>query len=100
MAKKGLWRSPRVAIRIIERQRLFVVQGGRCAYCGEDLELNNITFDHVWPRSRQAPPDDQNLVLACPKCNRAKGRRDPQLFVKNCRSDAPIFQLHPELRQN
>lgn len=101
MARKGPWRSPLVAFRVAEHQRLFMAQGGQCAYCGKDLDSKTATFDHVWPKGGpRVHPDSQNLVLACLKCNKAKGRRDPRQFVKSCLPQAPIFRLHPELRQN
>lgn len=100
MAKKGAWRSPPVAIRVISRQRLLILQEGRCAYCGK-LISGEATLDHVWPRSGKWPiSDDDNTVLACQSCNREKGDTDPRIFVERCSEDAPIFRLHPELRQN
>ena len=44
-----------------------------CAYCGETYDINELTLDHVHPRSRGGG-DNKNLVCACRKCNQEKGR--------------------------
>lgn len=102
MAKKrGPWRSPLAALRIIRHQDLWLVQEGQCAYCGRVLDPSEATFDHVWPKRRKnKPPEGENLVLACLACNKRKGGRDPRQFVRGCHPGALIFQIHPELRQN
>jgi 5-methylcytosine-specific restriction endonuclease McrA len=43
-----------------------------CGYSGEDL-----TLDHVMPRSRGGPDTWENMVTACVKCNVKKGNRTP-----------------------
>lgn len=43
-----------------------------CNYRGEDL-----TLDHVLPRSRGGPDTWENIVTACVKCNVRKGNRTP-----------------------
>ena len=46
---------------------------GQIAACaGEDL-----TFDHVTPRSRGGRTTWENIVTACARCNLAKGGRTP-----------------------
>jgi 5-methylcytosine-specific restriction endonuclease McrA len=45
----------------------------KCMYCGKDLSLNEITYDHVKPRSKGGLTDLENIVAACKKCNNAKG---------------------------
>ena len=42
-----------------------------CQYCGR--ESRNLTIDHVIPRHRGGPHSWENLVAACPPCNRTKG---------------------------
>ena len=42
----------------------------RCAYCGATEEL---TIDHVRPRSRGGETNASNCVTACLACNQAKG---------------------------
>jgi 5-methylcytosine-specific restriction endonuclease McrA len=44
-----------------------------CNYRGDDL-----TLDHVFPRSRGGGDTWENLVTACVKCNIKKGNRTPK----------------------
>jgi len=42
-----------------------------CQYCGR--KSRQLTIDHVIPRHRGGPHSWENLVAACPPCNRNKG---------------------------
>lgn len=48
-----------------------------CQYCGESPGHNNLTVDHVVPRSRGGAHDWHNLVTACKRCNQKKGSLTP-----------------------
>ena len=56
------------------RFNLFLRDGFSCQYCraAEDL-----TFDHVIPRSRGGRTTWENIVTACAPCNLMKGGRTP-----------------------
>ncbi len=45
-----------------------------CQYCGSKEEL---TIDHVLPRSRKGNDSWENFVTACVRCNIKKGSRTP-----------------------
>ncbi|AOG02824.1 HNH endonuclease [Bosea sp. RAC05] len=57
------------------RFNLSLRDGFACAYCGDK---NDLTFDHVHPRSRGGPLTFENIVLACMPCNGKKGNRTPE----------------------
>jgi hypothetical protein len=59
--------------------------GYRCTYCGatRDLEL-----DHFIPQARGGSHSARNLVVACRRCNAAKGDRDPLEFLRNLQPGA------------
>ena len=46
---------------------------GHCAYCGCVLNVNNMTRDHVVPKSRGGTSELDNLLPACRACNLQKG---------------------------
>lgn len=49
-----------------------------CAYCGTSgLPVEDLTFDHVIPRSRGGPSTWMNIVPACRRCNERKADRTP-----------------------
>lgn len=46
------------------------IPAGRCAYC---LEMStNLQRDHIVPVSQGGTDDPDNIVAACPSCNRKK----------------------------
>lgn len=46
----------------------------RCQYCGNRDQL---TIDHIFPKSRGGKDSWENLVAACIPCNNRKGNRTP-----------------------
>lgn len=66
-----------------KRLYLYYTQLGRCAYCGEHIDLEHLSdraydIDHIYPQSKTK--DDSllnNNVLVCAKCNRKKTDRYP-----------------------
>jgi 5-methylcytosine-specific restriction endonuclease McrA len=50
----------------------------RCQYCGQRRPLEELTYDHVVPRSQGGRTCWTNIVTACHDCNMAKGGRTPQ----------------------
>jgi len=56
------------------RFNLFLRDSFSCQYCGVNEDL---TFDHVNPRSKGGRTTWENIVTACAPCNLAKGGRTP-----------------------
>ncbi len=57
------------------RFNLFLRDGFSCQYCGD---LEDLTFDHVIPRSKGGRTTWENIVTACAPCNLSKGGRTPR----------------------
>jgi 5-methylcytosine-specific restriction endonuclease McrA len=57
------------------RFNLFLRDAFTCQYCGRTEDL---TFDHMIPRSRGGRTCWENIVTACASCNLAKGGRTPR----------------------
>lgn len=66
------WRSLR--LRVFERDKYV------CQYCG--CHVDNPECDHVTPRSRGGESSMENLVTACPSCNRSKGAKTPEEWMQ------------------
>ena len=49
-----------------------------CQYCGQGFPTQDLTFDHVIPRSRGGRTTWENVVTACGACNLRKGSRLPR----------------------
>lgn len=57
------------------RFNLFLRDSFTCQYCGANDDL---TFDHLTPRSLGGRTTWENIVTACARCNLAKGGRTPR----------------------
>lgn len=69
------------------RFNVFLRDRFSCQYCGGSYRSENLTFDHVTPRSRGGKTLWNNVVTACEPCNLRKGHRQPK--------DSGIFPIRP-----
>ncbi len=63
------------------RDEIFARDEYRCVYCGRVLPPEELSVDHVQPRSRGGDRSGGNLVTACRACNLRKGRRRVARFL-------------------
>lgn len=49
-----------------------------CQYCGQRFGKDDLTIDHVLPRSKGGKSTWGNVVTACVSCNRKKDDRTPE----------------------
>ncbi len=59
------------------RFNVFLRDHFSCQYCNGRFAVEDLTFDHVIPRSRGGHTSWDNVVTACSICNLAKGSRMP-----------------------
>jgi len=55
------------------RKNILLRDRGQCQYCGVFCSSNSITIDHINPKSKGGKTTWDNVVAACPTCNRKKG---------------------------
>jgi len=60
------------------RQNIYIRDNYRCQYCGKKLSPEELTYDHVIPKSKGGKTVWENIVTCCPSCNRKKGGRTPE----------------------
>ncbi|HMO14960.1 MAG TPA: HNH endonuclease [Pirellulaceae bacterium] len=60
------------------RRNIFKRDRFTCQYCGRQPDGDELTIDHVVPRSQGGPSTWENCVLACMTCNNVKADRTPQ----------------------
>ena len=60
------------------RQNIYARDKYRCQYCGEKLPAEDLTYDHVLPKSRGGKTEWTNIVTCCIGCNRKKGGKTPR----------------------
>ena len=61
--------------RALSRKNILLRDRNTCQYCAVVLPSNELTLDHVTPRSRGGNSTWENLVACCHGCNRRKGNR-------------------------
>lgn len=66
----------------LSRQNVFKRDRLRCVYCNSK---DNLTLDHVVPKSMGGGDAWDNLVTACQRCNSRKGNMTPEQAGMNLR---------------
>lgn len=62
----------------LSRRNIYLRDQMRCQYCGRKPPHDELTIDHVAPRSRGGKTTWANVALACVRCNTRKGDRLPE----------------------
>lgn len=69
------YRHVPIRMQVMSRKNILLRDGGRCMYCGQ--KSDELTLDHVIPRSRGGRNTWENLAACCKKDNHRKGDRTP-----------------------
>lgn len=60
------------------RENIFIRDGFKCQYCGQQFSYGELTLDHVMPKSRGGATSWENIVTCCKHCNQTKADRTPE----------------------
>lgn len=60
------------------RRNIFDAYGYLCSYCAKKFRTEDLTYDHVVPRSKGGGTNWQNIVPACFPCNKKKANKTPE----------------------
>ena len=84
---------PRPRLKL-SRRAIFRRDNFTCQYCG--VQSNHLTIDHVVPRHRGGGHVWDNVVSACPACNRRKGGKmlEEAHMVLRHKAAAPSASMH------
>lgn len=66
-----------------------------CHWCETDCS-KSFEVDHYYPLSKGGRHECDNLVIACPSCNRTKSNKDPSQFAKEIGKVGEV-QISPEM---
>jgi 5-methylcytosine-specific restriction endonuclease McrA len=69
-------RMPAQTVRF-SRKNIFARDDFQCQYCGLKKPSNQLSLDHVIPRSLGGKTTWENIVCCCLRCNSRKGGRTP-----------------------
>jgi 5-methylcytosine-specific restriction endonuclease McrA len=62
---------------VFSRKNIFKRDKYTCMFCGVQPGPEELTIDHVMPKSRGGKSTWENCVLACVECNKRKANRTP-----------------------
>ena len=60
---------------------LYKEANGKCALCGREMTLDQVTLDHIIPLAKNGPDRVDNLQICCNGCNLLKGAALPEDFA-------------------
>jgi 5-methylcytosine-specific restriction endonuclease McrA len=69
-------KRPKAPVKF-SRQNIYARDRYQCQYCGHRFPTEDLTYDHVLPKSRGGKTEWENIVTCCIECNRKKGGRMP-----------------------
>lgn len=85
----------------LSRRAIYKRDEYKCQYCGKkapkQVPMEDLTIDHIFPKSQGGKTSWENIVIACSKCNRRKDNRTPEeakmpLLSKPSTPDYDILQ--------
>jgi 5-methylcytosine-specific restriction endonuclease McrA len=86
IALKTYFRVPDNHIAIMNRRNVYIRDNFKCQYCYNPFSVDQLSLDHVIPRSAGGKLTWQNTVTCCKQCNFRKGSALPdQLPALNMR---------------
>jgi 5-methylcytosine-specific restriction endonuclease McrA len=56
-------------------------RGDRCTYCGRILQVEEMTLEHIRPKSKGGPTVLSNLTIACGPCNNERGNQPVSTYL-------------------
>lgn len=80
------------------RFNVFLRDGFKCQYCGNQYRAEDLTFDHVNPRCLGGTSRWDNVVAACRPCNGLKGHRTDMRPIRDPIKPS-IYQLQDQGRK-
>ncbi|NQT56532.1 MAG: HNH endonuclease [Desulfobacteraceae bacterium] len=67
-------KKPKTPVKF-SRQNIYARDKYKCQYCGRQFPTEELTYDHIIPKSRGGKTKWENIVTCCIQCNRKKGGR-------------------------
>ena len=72
---------------MIALKKLALIYNYRCCYCGKKFNIDELSREHVEPRSRNGNGKKANIRLSCKVCNKEHGDMPSYLkahFINIC----------------
>jgi hypothetical protein len=72
--------------------------GAACVWCGRELWRRDLTLEHVVPRSRGGHATPENALVACRPCNRRRGSKPVDAYVRDLVREGAAVDMPALLR--
>ena len=87
------------------KTNLLIRDDYQCAYCGDEVDADTATIDHIHPQSKGGKTNWENCTIACMKCNHEKadslptGQFKPRKKAKEPAHTSPIYQMNKKAKR-
>ena len=95
---QSFWVKPHLWIRAA-RVDAWTRQGGLCFWCRSAITRDEVTAEHMVPRSQGGSNQSWNISAACKLCNLARGTLNATKFRSMLRGKVPMRRWHIRERQ-
>lgn len=77
----------------LKKESLFYRDHCNCMYCGKELTLSTLTYDHYMPKSKGGLHRWDNVVASCKDCNSKKDNKVGKMTPKRLPWTPTFFEL-------
>jgi 5-methylcytosine-specific restriction endonuclease McrA len=63
---------------VCSRKNIILRDNNICQYCSQEFSSDDLTMDHIKPKSQGGEKSWKNIVASCKPCNQKKGNRTPE----------------------
>ena len=78
----------------LSRKNILMRDNYTCQYCGRVFPPQELTLDHIVPRSRNGDSSWDNLVTCCRSCNNRKSDQSPEAAGMRLLKRPQAYNLH------
>ena len=78
----------------LSRKNILMRDNYTCQYCGRVFPPQELTLDHIVPRSRNGDSSWDNLVTCCRTCNNRKSDQSPEAAGMRLLKRPQAYNLH------
>lgn len=95
--REGRWKIHDLLVNNVAK----IISDNVCWYCGSVFEnKEELTIDHVFPRSKGGDNSMDNIIMVCKQCNSSKGDKDLlEWYISKRKTFPPIDILQHYLKQ-
>ncbi len=80
---------------IFDDEKIKLVSGQKCSYCGSE---SNLALDHLFPQKFGGKDTGDNLIYACKTCNSSKSKKDLMEWMTYKKIFPPLLILRRYLK--